>query len=409
MNELIDGKRIAIIGAGPAGLALAVLLQQKGADIQVFESERSKSSRIWGGTLDLHDNMGLAVLKTAGLLDEFYAAARSVGERFYDSAAYLLRESSAAVSAGFPAATTAVMPHTVPLTGSLPETLTAVKHHRPEIDRACLNRILIKALKPDTIINNKKFTALKKQRHGYELIFEDDSSAGADIIIAADGSDSKLRHYVTDIKPVYSGTCIIQGEIFNPGYNCPQIYKLAGIFNLNATGGNKSIFVQKRGDGSFVYYLSCRQNHDSAIFNMQEPAAIVSFLKDLFIGWNQVFYELFTATKEFFIQPMFNLAVQSEHTEANEITLIGDAAHLMPPYAGYGVNLGFLDAQALAANLTGTDFATISEALRDYERQMVLYVAKAQAETSSRESDMHFSKEIVSVDQVFSTNYNNML
>ncbi len=48
--------RIAIIGAGPAGCALARLLQQSSQDISVniFESEASINFRSQGGTLDLY-------------------------------------------------------------------------------------------------------------------------------------------------------------------------------------------------------------------------------------------------------------------------------------------------------------------------------------------------------------------
>lgn len=47
--------KIAIIGAGPAGCALARLLQQSDhqIDVTIFESEASPNFRSQGGTLDL--------------------------------------------------------------------------------------------------------------------------------------------------------------------------------------------------------------------------------------------------------------------------------------------------------------------------------------------------------------------
>ena len=51
----------------------------------------------------------------------------------------------------------------------------------------------------------------------------------------------------------------------------------------------------------------------------------------------------------------------------HNITLIGDAAHGMPPFAGISVNIGVVDALNLTGNLTGRQFETIDAAIADYE------------------------------------------
>lgn len=51
---LLDNKKVAIIGAGPVGLTMARLLQQKGIAVIVYERDINSQTRIWGGTLDLH-------------------------------------------------------------------------------------------------------------------------------------------------------------------------------------------------------------------------------------------------------------------------------------------------------------------------------------------------------------------
>ncbi len=68
----IVGKRIAIVGGGPGGLTLARLLQQSGAQVSVYERDQSRSARVQGSALDLHENSGLAALEAAGLVDAFW-------------------------------------------------------------------------------------------------------------------------------------------------------------------------------------------------------------------------------------------------------------------------------------------------------------------------------------------------
>ena len=68
----VKGKKIAIVGGGPGGLTLARLLQQSGAQVSVYERDQSRSARVQGSALDLHEDSGLAALEAAGLIDTFW-------------------------------------------------------------------------------------------------------------------------------------------------------------------------------------------------------------------------------------------------------------------------------------------------------------------------------------------------
>lgn len=74
---------VAIIGAGPAGLTLACLLQQADIYYNVFDlrpAPSSASASVPSGSLDLHTESGQRALQEAGLHDEFLKLARPGGE-----------------------------------------------------------------------------------------------------------------------------------------------------------------------------------------------------------------------------------------------------------------------------------------------------------------------------------------
>src|SRR6478736_5856226 len=83
-NHLLKNKKVAIIGAGPVGLTMARLLQQKGIDVTVYERDKDPLTRITGGTLDLHKGSGQDALEKAGLLEQYYALANPMGRTIAD-------------------------------------------------------------------------------------------------------------------------------------------------------------------------------------------------------------------------------------------------------------------------------------------------------------------------------------
>ncbi len=67
-------------------------------------------------------------------------------------------------------------------------------------------------------------------------------------------------------------------------------------------------------------------------------------------------------------RPLFALPVPHTWEHSPSVTLLGDAAHLMPPL-GVGVNLAMLDASELALALVHS--ATIDDAVHSYEKSML--------------------------------------
>ena len=87
-------------------------------------------------------------------------------------------------------------------------------------------------------------------------------------------------------------------------------------------------------------------------------------------GWAPIFFSLFKACTHFVPRPLNYFPLDDRWETKDNLTLIGDAAHLMPPN-GEGVNLAMLDALDLSECLTGTTtFTNLRDAIDSYEKIM---------------------------------------
>ena len=66
-RELLSTGTVAVVGAGPAGLTLARLLQIRGFSVRIFERDASPIARRQGGSLDLRPDSGQRAIRDAGL------------------------------------------------------------------------------------------------------------------------------------------------------------------------------------------------------------------------------------------------------------------------------------------------------------------------------------------------------
>ncbi len=70
-RHLLHGRAVVIIGAGPAGLTPARLLQTTGVEVRVYERDAGPEARTHGGSLELHEDSGQLALKRCGLEQRF--------------------------------------------------------------------------------------------------------------------------------------------------------------------------------------------------------------------------------------------------------------------------------------------------------------------------------------------------
>jgi len=329
------------------GLVFARVMQMHGLDVVVYERDESPVARSQGGVLDLHVESGQWALEVAGLADDFKRLARPEGEdmRILTKEGVVLWDQ----------------------VGEEPSM------HRPEIDRPVLRRLLIDALKPGTIRWNHQLVAVAPTgQRNHCLRFADGTQVISEVVIGADGANSQVRALVTDAVPAYSGVSFIELGIADVQNRFPDVAALVGRGSLFALGDDKGLIAQLNGDGRVRIYVALRMAEgafESLGIQFGNTAATRAGLLSQFSDWAPSLRRLIEVCDDEFI-PRAVTAMPVGITWPNKpgVTLLGDAAHQMSPFAGAGANVAMQDGAALALALVGAD--DLHTAIADFERAM---------------------------------------
>ncbi|WHI55062.1 FAD-dependent oxidoreductase [Mammaliicoccus lentus] len=358
-----DLKHIAIVGGGPGGLMLGLLLQRQGFSFTIYERGYQNMHSDGGGSLDIHDDSGQLPLKEAGIFENFRKHARYEGEdtRIVNKDGEILYDEDA-----------------------------EGEGNRPEIDRGKLCDIIMEQIHPENIKYGFKFEKLIQRDNGeVELVFENGTTVMTDLVIGADGAFSQIRSHLTNAKPEYTGISMI--DMNSDENEHPDLLKFNKNGKLIGLGGDQAILGQRNGDGRIMAYISFKTKYEKLdeYRNLSLDTLKERLLAE-YSDWDSELKNYIAYSyDDIKFRRIYKLPIGLTWATQPNITIIGDAAHLMSPSAGEGVNMALYDAYLLAE--TFKNFNNLTEVLKVYEQQM-FEITKIHAKESQDNLEIFFSE-----------------
>ena len=349
---------------------LASILQQKGMECTLFERDQDRSTRDQGGIVDLHREMGQLALSEAGLIEDFRKHSLPAVE------AMKLMKSDGRVMWDENDSSNAGIDHS---------------RDRPEIDRSKLRDMLLDSIPPGFIKWNKKLIRVvptEGSNAKYNLHFADGVEAGFDLVVGTDGAWSKVRSLLTNQTPFYSGITVIELKATQVSKNKKWLSDFTGQGSLFMFDEGRALVCQRNGNDSIRVYAAVRQPEtwidDCGINWEQRDLAQKTFTERYFGDCHDDIKRVIAleASDGLIPRRLWMLPVGMKWSPSQPgVTLLGDAAHLMTPFAGVGVNVALADALDLSRALLKRKDAMeaaadedlqphLAECLREYEGKM---------------------------------------
>jgi 5-methylphenazine-1-carboxylate 1-monooxygenase len=317
--------KVAIIGGGIAGLALAMGLHRHGIIATVYEAAPEIKELGVGITLLPH---GVREITTLCLLDEIKAAGiENKTSGFYNRFGQKLYSEARGRYAGY-------------------------EHPEIGIHRGRLHGILYAAAKarlgPDQILTDHQLMGLQQDEAGVDIIFKDRGSVRADIVIGCDGVNSTVRKqfYPAD-KIAFTGINTWRGVTRRPPILDGQTYLRVGALK---TGKIVIYPIANYDDGTQLINWVAELERDGSSANDWNKggrkADVLPIFEHFRFDWLDV-AALIEAAETVLEYPMVDKDPIDRWT-FGRVTMAGDAAHPMYPRGSNGSAQAFIDARTLA-------------------------------------------------------------
>jgi 2-polyprenyl-6-methoxyphenol hydroxylase-like FAD-dependent oxidoreductase len=335
---------VTVVGAGLGGLVLARVLHMHGIPVTVYEAEPSSTARRQGGMLDIHPWNGQPALEAAGLTEGF----RKLILEGRESYRVLDRKGTVLLDR--------------------PDDGTG---ERPEVPRGELRRLLLDSL-PHGIVRwrhkARGVQALDEGRH--EVSFADGTTVVTSLLVGADGAWSRVRPSLSDATPEYVGVAVVETFLFDGDTRHPAAAKAVGAGSLFALTPGKGIVAHRESGGTLHTYTQLLKPQDwLAGIDFNDVATVTARVVEEFDGWAPELTALITdSDTPPVLRRLFTLPVGHRWDRVPGVTLLGDAAHLMPPN-GEGANLAMQDGAELGKAIAAHP-DDVEAALAEYEQTM---------------------------------------
>lgn len=331
---------ITILGAGLGGLTLASVLSRHGMEAVIYELDASPTARHQGDVLDMHEESAQYALRQAGLFEAFRALVIPAGDdlRVLDKTGTVRHEDHGDGT-------------------------------RPEVERGELRQILLQSLPDHCIRWGSKVTSVVRLAEGsFQVILANGETFIASLLIGADGAWSKVRSLVSGVQPIYSGISFIETHMPDVSIRYPALAALAGRGSMFALSDEKGLITHRDGHDRLTVYIALKTPEPWTTSGEVEETR--QQLLTHFAGWQEQLRALIAESPtDLIARPIYELPIGHRWARVPGVTLLGDAAHLMSPFAGEGANLAMLDGATLAEALLANP-EHVEAALTSYESAM---------------------------------------